>query len=81
MINARFPLRRLAIVAAALVLAGCTEALDAPALHVGGNVLSAELIRKGDAARAIAEAEVVDNQGKVVATASGSLLIFPLEKS
>lgn len=30
---------------------------------------------------AFAEAEVVDNQGKVVATASGSLLIFPLEKS
>ena len=28
-----------------------------------------------------AEGEVLDNQGKVVATASGSLLIFPLEKS
>lgn len=28
-----------------------------------------------------ADGEVVDNQGKVVATASGSLLIFPLPKS
>lgn len=27
-----------------------------------------------------AEGEVLDNQGKVVATASGSLLIFPLQK-
>ncbi len=35
------------------------QAPGAPALHVGGNVLSAELIRKGDADQAIAAADVV----------------------
>lgn len=44
---------------------------------------SGPLICKGGVTKpgrrvAFAEAEVLDNQGKVVATASGSLLVFPL---
>ena len=53
--------------------------------HRPVNVDSGPLICTGRVTRpgrrvAFAEGEVVDNQGKVVASASGSLLIFELPK-
>ncbi|HPX36571.1 MAG TPA: PaaI family thioesterase [Mycobacterium sp.] len=46
-----------------------------------GPLICAGRVTKPGSRVAFAEGEVVDSHGKVVASASGSLLIFPLQKS
>ena len=52
-----------------------------PVTADNGPLICAGRVTKPGRRVTFAEGEVLDNQGKVVATASGSLLIFPLEKS
>lgn len=50
-----------------------------PVSKDSGPLVATGRVTKGGRRVAFAEGEVVDNKGKTVATASGSLLIFPLE--
>ena len=52
-----------------------------PVTAAGGALICRGRVTKPGRRVAFAEGEVVDSQGKVVATASGSLLIFPLPGS
>lgn len=52
-----------------------------PVAAGNGDLICRGRVTKAGRRVAFAEGEVVDEQGKVVATASGSLLIFPLQGS